>query len=137
MDRMRPQAAANEVRPVTRIVVPVAGTDREFLVQEHAVFMASALEVPMLAVHVNDPTELRNDDLFAWISKHCDTWNVELETHSLDGQDPAEILVEELEPMDLVIIGSEKMGGRYHFGSIAEALVAHAPCPVQVVRLAD
>ncbi len=137
MDRTQSQAAAGEMRPVTRIVVPVAGTDREFIVQEHAVFMAGALEVPILAVHVTSPTEPANGHLFEWITKTCKEWNVELETHALDGDDTADVLVEELEPMDLVIIGSERMGGRYHFGSVAERVVAQAPCPVQIIRLDD
>ncbi len=136
MDQQR-VAGAGEVRPVNRIVVPVAGTDREFIVQEQAVLFAASLEVPIVAVHVVGATDIANGNLYDYIDKVAATHNVEIEHHTLDGNDAASVLLEEVEAMDLVVIGSEKIGGRYHFSSVAERLITQAPCPVQVVRLTD
>ncbi len=126
--------AAHEVSPIRRIVVPVEGSDREFIVQEHAVALAAALGVPVHAFHVR-PVVGGSDDVFAWLEKEADNWGVDLSSGSVDGDDPASEIVAELEPLDLVVIGSSHMGSKYRLGSVAEHLIRRAPCPVQVVRL--
>lgn len=131
---MVPAHPAREGLPVRRVVVPVEGSDREYLVQEHAVALAGALEVPLTAVHVQSATDGRND-VFAWLEKQAQGWGVELQTLTLQGQEPAAVLADELDAMDLVVIGSRRLGGRYHVGSVADRLIRDAPCPVQVVRL--
>lgn len=137
LDCMRSQASApaGETSPVRRVVVPVQGTDREYIAQEHAIMLAAALGATVRAVHVQDGTEERTDDVFAWLRKHADMHGVEVDAQVMDGSDPATILVEELDALDLVVIGSRRLGGRYHVGSVAERLIRDAPCPVQVVRL--
>lgn len=131
------QSAANEQSPIRRIVIPVQGTDREFLAQEHAISLASALGVPLAAVHVRNGSDDRSDDVFAWVRKHATAWGVALEERALMGEDPAQVLTDELDPLDLVVIGSRRLGGRYHVGSVADRLIRDAPCPVQVVRLPE
>ncbi len=126
--------AAREVSPIGRIIVPVEGSDREFIVQEHAVTLAAALGIPVHAVHVRSALDPRQD-LFAWIEKEADQWSVDLECRSVDGEDAAEEILQELKPLDLVIIGSSRAGSKYRLGSVADALIRRAPCPVQVVRL--
>jgi nucleotide-binding universal stress UspA family protein len=52
------------------------------------------------------------------------------------GKPPAEIVKEAKEwPADLIVIGSHGRRGiqRFLLGSVAEAVVRHAPCPVLVV----
>ncbi len=127
--------APDEVKPIRRIVVPVEGSDREYLVQEHAVLMAAALGVGIHAVHVRSGSEDRDDDMFAWLNKEAAQFDVDVDTAILDGEDPAEVLIEELAPLDLAIIGSARISGRFHISSVAERLVHDAPCPVQIIRL--
>lgn len=126
--------AAREVSPISRIVVPVEGTDREYIVQEHAITLASALGIPVHAVHIRAPVGAHND-VFVWMQKHAKEWGVDFDGQSLDGEDAAAEIVLELQPLDLVIIGSSHAGTKYRLGSVAEYLIRHAPCPVQVVRL--
>ncbi len=126
--------AAREVSPIRRIVVPVEGADREFIVQEHAVTLAAALGVPVHALHIRSALDVA-PDVFAWIEKEADQWGVDLESRSLDGDDAAAEILLELEPLDLVVIGSSRIGSKFKLGSVAEQLIRHAPCPVQVVRL--
>lgn len=135
MAQAKATAPAERTFPVRRIVVPVGGTDREFLAQEHAVLMASALDAPIAAVHVRADPEDAPADLFTYLREHAERWGVPLEEHVFVGNDVASILEEELEPLDLVVVGTRKMGSRFHVGSVAEHVVRHAPCPVQVVRL--
>ncbi len=126
--------AAHEVSPIGRIVVPVEGADREFIVQEHAVTLAAALGIPVHAVHVRAALDA-HDDVFAWVQKEADQWGVPLDCRSVDGEDAATEILLELQPLDLVVIGSSHAGSKYRLGSVAETLIRHAPCPVQVVRL--
>lgn len=126
--------AEREAAPIRRIVVPVEGSDREFLAQEHAVTLAAALDVPVHAVHVRSPVG-DHGDVFAWLQKEAEQWGVSLDCRSMDGSDAGAEIVLELQPLDLVVIGSSHAGSKYHLGSVAEHLIRHAPCPVQVVRL--
>jgi len=52
---------------------------------------------------------------------------------------PKHLIVEEAERLgaDLVVLGSHGHGpvGRFLLGSVAQAVVTHAPCSVQVVRI--
>jgi nucleotide-binding universal stress UspA family protein len=59
------------------------------------------------------------------------------ETATLDG-DPRSVIVDEAErwPADLIVIGTHGYTGikRWLLGSVAQAVVSHAPCSVEVVR---
>jgi len=115
-----------------RIVMPVSGSDREFLAQLTAVQLAAELRVPVTAVHVGDTDD---DEVFAYARKECDEWNVELDSVHLGG-DVVETLLSELGPRDLIVIGTRRLGhDGWHVGSVTLALIQRAPCPVQVVRL--
>lgn len=120
---------------VERLVIPVQGTDREFVAQQWAVEMASVLGVPLRAVHVAAPIGPRRRDLFEYLTLESAKWSVELETRIVRGTDVVEELVQELDSRDLVIVGTRRMSSHFHLGSVAEGLVRRAPCPVQVVRL--
>ncbi|MHB1022134.1 MAG: universal stress protein [Acidobacteriaceae bacterium] len=58
-------------------------------------------------------------------------------TQVLDGS-PKKLIVEEAERWgsDLILVGSHGYGptGRFLLGSVAQAVVTHAPCSVEVVR---
>lgn len=121
--------------PVRRIVVPVSGTDREFLAQEHAVLFADALGVPLTAVKVSLAPDEESPDTFMFLEKLADRRGVPFEGIILAGTDAVEVILSELDPLDLTIIGSERIGDRHHVGGFAERLLHDAPGAVQVVRL--
>lgn len=123
-------------RPAERIVIPVEGTDREYEAQQWAVELAAALGTPVYALHVSAGDEdIERQDHFSFLEKLSEKWDVELEAVSISSNDVVTELVEELQPRDLVVIGTRKLSGQYHVGSVAGALVRKAPCPVQIVRL--
>lgn len=121
--------------PVRRIVVPVAGTDREFLAQEQAVLYAYALGVPLVGVNVSmRPDEVR-PDTFEFLHQVSKRRGVAFRSLVLVGTDPVDALVEELDALDLVIVGSERIADRHRLPGVGERLLHDAPCAVQVVRL--
>ena len=125
---------AGSFRPAARVVVPVQGTDREFVAEQWAVELAAALALPVHAVHVA-PAGSDGEGVFDFIRSVCEKWGVRLTTLVLHGSSVAEELVEELEPRDLVVIGTRRLAQDYHVGSVAADLVRRAPCPVQIMRL--
>jgi nucleotide-binding universal stress UspA family protein len=131
---MPPRPAA--LRPVDRVVVPVQGTDREFMAQQWAVELAAGLGVPVHAVHVTDAREGRAPpDVFEFLRRLCEKWNAPLTTRVAHRDDVVNEIVEDLGPRDLCVIGTRHMSGQYHVGSVAIELVKRAPCPVQIVRI--
>lgn len=121
--------------PVKQVVVPVGGSDREFLAQEQAVILASALGVPLRALHVAPDPDTAPSDVFAFLEKACRTQDVAFESRVIGGDDPAEELVQEVDALDLLVMGTQRLGTRYHLGSVAERVIRDAPAMVQVVRL--
>ncbi len=133
---MPPSPMSGAFRPAERIVVPVEGTDREYEAQQWAVEFAAALGTPVYALHVASGDEdAGREDHFSFIEKLAEKWEVELEAVTISSNDVVTELVEELQPRDLVVIGTRQLSGQYHVGSVAGALVRQAPCPVQIVRL--
>ena len=63
---------------------------------------------------------------------------VDVRTVSEQGN-PAEVLIERSKEADLMVVGSRGHGGfaGMLLGSVSQHLVAHAECPVVVVRLPD
>ncbi len=120
-----------------RIVVPVAGTDREFLAQQWAVELAAALGAPVRALHVAPAVGERMQGVFAFLDAECRKWGVKLSARSIAAEDVVEEVIAELNPRDLVVIGTRRLAAspQYHVGSVAAELIRRAPCPVQVLRL--
>lgn len=61
---------------------------------------------------------------------------VDVRTSTEEGKNPAEVLIKRSEEADLVVVGSRGHGGFMGMllGSVSQHLVAHASCPVVVVR---
>lgn len=122
-------------RPADRIVVPVQGTDREFIAQQWAVEFAAALGVPVCALHVTLAGKAPDGGVFSFLDAACMKWGVTLDKQVLAGEDVVDELVGEISARDLVIIGTRRLAGHYHVGSVARELVKRVHCPVQVVRI--
>jgi nucleotide-binding universal stress UspA family protein len=61
---------------------------------------------------------------------------VDVRTSVEEGKNPAKVLIERSHEADLVVVGSRGHGGFMGMllGSVSQHLVAHAQCPVVVVR---
>jgi nucleotide-binding universal stress UspA family protein len=61
---------------------------------------------------------------------------VDVRTSVVEGKNPAEALIQRSDEADLLVIGSRGHGGFVGMllGSVSQHLVAHANCPVVVVR---
>lgn len=118
-----------------RVVVPIGGTDREFLAQEHAVELAAEIGAPVYAVHVAPDPAGAMPEVFDHIAQVCDRHGVALTRNTVAGASVVEELTQEARPRDLVVVGTRRMGGTYRLGSIAAELIAVAEAPVHVVRL--
>jgi hypothetical protein len=121
--------------PARRVVVPIGGSDREFIAQEQAVLYAEALGVPVVAVNVSRSPDEVPDDLFRFIERAGQRRRVPVVRLLLAGTDPVEALLAELGPLDLVVVGSERIGDRHRLPGFVERLVHDAPGAVQIVRI--
>jgi nucleotide-binding universal stress UspA family protein len=61
---------------------------------------------------------------------------VDIRTSVEEGKNPAKVLIERSKDADLVVVGSRGHGGFVGMllGSVSQHIVAHAECPVVVVR---
>jgi nucleotide-binding universal stress UspA family protein len=61
---------------------------------------------------------------------------VDVRTSVEEGKNPAKVLIERSKDADLVVVGSRGRGGFVGMllGSVSQHIVAHAECPVVVVR---
>jgi nucleotide-binding universal stress UspA family protein len=123
--------------PFQRLVIAIGGTDSEFVAQQWAIELAASVAVPVFAVHVavegTDPPK----DVFSYVGRLAQKWGVGFQKHIAWGQDVAKVLTDELSPTDLLVMATRRMARQYHIGSVAAELVRRAPCPVQLVRVAD
>ena len=61
---------------------------------------------------------------------------VDVRTSVEEGKNPAEVLIDRSAEADLLVVGSRGHGGFIGMllGSVSQHLVAHANCPVVIVR---
>src|SRR5688572_14476942 len=78
--------------------------------------------------------------LIKQVSEKLDAAGLKTETAVRDG-DPRSLIVKEAEewPADLIVLGSHGYTGikRWLLGSVAQSIVSHAPCSVEIVRSRD
>lgn len=121
--------------PVDEVVVPVEGSGHDLDVQAWAVHFAAAVGAPVRALHVATGPEEPPGDIFQMVERMAAEQDLPLESVVLHDTDVADALLRDLDVRDLVIVGTRLMGTAWHVGSVTEALVRRAPCPVQVIRL--
>jgi nucleotide-binding universal stress UspA family protein len=138
--------------PFQKILIAVDSDPVAVHAAETGVELARAVGGHVALISVIDRTavesaapEVPRDDLLAEAREHAANviaeWRPKLapgaQTLTPEGH-PAEEIVEAAEawPADLIVIGSHGRGGlgRVLLGSVAEAVMRHAPCPVLVVR---
>jgi nucleotide-binding universal stress UspA family protein len=135
VDAQRQGQAGGFQSVVSQVVVPVEGSSQELVVQDWAAQFAGSIGVPLRAVHISTDARKVPGDIFRYVQDLCKRRKIPFSSKILNGSNVAQELVEELEGTDIVVIGTRLLGTEYHMGSVAEALVRAAPCPVQVMRL--
>jgi nucleotide-binding universal stress UspA family protein len=129
------QSRISDPGVVRRIIIPIGATDREFLAQQWALELAASLGVPATALHIAPPGRDPIPGIFSFVSKEAKKWSVALETRTIESADVAEELIREAQATDLIVIGTRRLGTKYHLGSVAERVIRLSSAPVQVVRL--
>lgn len=129
-----PAATGDGFRTFDRVVVPVGGSAHELEVQRRAVRLAAFHDVPVHAVHVSDGAPLPPVDLFGYLESLCARHDVELDARVAEGE-VVDALARELDPRDLVVVGTERLASSSERPSVAAGLIREAPCPVQTVRI--
>ncbi|MBI2077268.1 MAG: universal stress protein [Euryarchaeota archaeon] len=132
---LKTMPAAPNTRPLVRIVVPVQGSDAEFVAQQWAIEFAAALTLPVTAIHVAEPGRDAPADVFQFMDGIAKKWGVKLRSQVLESASPITEFLKELGPRDLVVVGTARLAKHYRVGSFAGELIRAAPCPIQVVRI--
>lgn len=139
------------------ILVPVDGSPPSLAALEHAIALAEDLGARIDVLHVEVPDEI--SDSTSWLSPRT---HAQLDPAMEDATETAldaarELLGDQIstrsevgDPIrtivtvanegnyDLIVIGTHGRVGRLHamLGSVAEAVLRNAPCPVLIVRAA-
>ncbi|MBI2077741.1 MAG: universal stress protein [Euryarchaeota archaeon] len=122
---------------ITEVLLPIEGGSEELIAQDQAVEVAANLEVPLRILHVSTEDDEVPGDVFDHVQDLCRRRHVDATVQTLRGPDVVQEIVDEARPSDVIVIGTRRLGSRYHLGSITEGLVHRAPCPVHVVRLGE
>lgn len=127
------------------ILVPIDGSPPSIAALDHAITLAMDYGARIDVLHVlpsDDPlSPAARDTLEAAIIgavNHARSLLYDrIELHQLSGIPEREIIeFASDEPVDMIVIGTHGRVGRLHslLGSVAEAVVRNAPCPVLTVR---
>ncbi|MFG1905637.1 universal stress protein [Kribbella sp. NPDC048928] len=138
------------VSPVGRVVVGVDGSDVSAAAIRFAFQEAERRRVGITAVHAAMPTrqhpslqvpadivEQVDQQLFAAAmeSERVLVPGIDVETKLVHSH-PAQALIDEADGAELIVVGSRGRGGftGMLLGSVSQAVLHHAPCPVAVVH---
>lgn len=141
-----PGTSARETSPA-HVVVGVDGSAGSTYALEAGFAEAAARRVPLVAALVWQPVPYEPDDteaeLRTRLAEAVAVWRekypvVPVDERLLRGA-PAATLVDLLDRASLVVVGSRGRGGfrGLLLGSVSQALLSHAPCPVLVARPAE
>ena len=141
---------------LSKILVPVDGSDNSFRALEHAIFLATKIQeaqITVLYIIEDAPTvyiyspkileKLRADykseaaKIFERCKELASKSGINIHTVLLEG-DPASKVIgySEMERFDIIIMGSRGMGKfkELILGSVSNKVIHHAKCSVMLVR---
>jgi nucleotide-binding universal stress UspA family protein len=143
------------MKAVKKILVPFDGSVHAEKALAQAVFLAQLCQATLTLLHVVDlnrkissfeqvstggyiPAELKEDG-YALVLTACENIPKDVKTESLvEIGGPAEIITEisSRDGYDLIIMGSRGLRKveQFFMGSVSQYVLAHAACPVMVVR---
>ncbi len=120
---------------IQKILVPMDGSPASIAALEQAVTLAQDLGASIDVLHVNEPEESREMEDALGIAK---SRLLERFTRRTESGDPVKTILDiaHAERPGLIVMGTHGRVGRLHalVGSVAEAVVRNAPCPVLTVR---
>lgn len=126
------------------ILVPIDGSPPSLAALQHAVVLARDYGATVTALHVSAPvdglTPLPDEEALREMDAAIEDARIELGDDRLSNRilvgDPSTEIVEAAHDMDLIVIGTHGRIGRIYsiLGSVAEAVVRNAPCPVLTVH---
>jgi len=120
---------------IQKILVPMDGSPASVAALEQAVTLAQDLGATLDVLHVNEPGESREMEDALGIAK---SRLLERLTRRTESGDPVKTILDiaATERAGLIVMGTHGRVGRLHalVGSVAEAVVRNAPCPVLTVR---
>jgi len=148
----------SEEIPLRTILVPLDGSDFSFKAAKYAIKIAAMSKAELVCVHaiINLPYDqfaaggVAVAQYLNESKRLADTWYERVKTDAskqgvkatgetiLDVASPADSIINyaEKKGVDLIVIGTKGRTGlkRFLLGSVASGVVAHAKCPVLVVR---
>lgn len=136
---MRPPGGPGAPVADAPVVVGVDGSSSGSDVVGFAFDEAKQRGVPLVAVHatrdpgpVAAPADVLADALAGWAEKYPEVPLIP----TVRPMDPAPALIDASREAGLVVVGNRGHGGfaRLLLGSVSQALIGHAACPVAVVR---
>lgn len=148
-----------DVMPLTRLVLPLDGSEAGQLAIEAAIPLAQRLKLPVLLLTAVDPVPLSapaygadmgmaigaaelitafEEDARAWLNEahnRFETAGVSSEAKLVYGT-PVAAITDQLEPGDLIVMTTRGRAGfeRFVLGSVAEGLIRAGEAPVLLVR---
>jgi universal stress protein A len=127
-----------------KILVPLDGSEPSLAALEHAITLALESSATVEILHVLSAREtlslpLRADAdraMEAAVDRARDALGTRISRNTVAGDPVREIVERAGRGIDLIVIGTHGRTGRLHalLGSITEAVVRNAPCPVLTVR---
>ncbi len=151
----RPESQARQPSlGIQHILVPIDFSDCSLEALEYAIAVAKVYEAVCTILHVREPISFGLDFALRHVQERrrmrerIDSWLSELQAllvaqgleagyRLVDGAPADSILTSAcVQPCDLIIMGTHGRRGLAHVvgGSVAEAVLRHAPCPVLTVK---
>lgn len=150
---MQSSAFSSMAKEFGRIILPTDGSDEAKKAMEKAIFLASHLDINVVAMFVVDmshlsrfPVEIMPSSIYEFLQKEALSCLNEVEkmgkrmgvkvTKKIVEGIPYEEIVREARKNDLIVMGNKGMTAldRIFLGSVAEKVVRHAPCTVMICK---
>lgn len=137
-------AAPDRMPTLETILVPIDGSPPSLAALEHAVVLAQDYGASVTALHVAAPsdtlTPVPDEEALREMDAAIDDARIMLGDDRMFNRiavgDPTTEIVDAAHDVDLIVIGTHGRIGRIYsiLGSVAEAVVRNAPCPVLTVH---
>jgi len=117
-----------------RILVPLEGFPAELEPLHIALYIAECSKSVVSLLHIRE--DYRRDEVFDRLSKMAEEkageMGVELRVDIFEGGDPADIIVERAEEVDLMVMGGKRRVREELFGSVSSRVIRRAKIPILV-----
>jgi len=139
-----PVLVTRERRQITKILVPISGTEKTENIVKHAANLAKKTNAKMTLLHVQESrlfklrpkiTEEIGDRILTQIANHLEGIKVD---KLLESGDPAKVILKTAEDgnYDLIIMGNKSRStpGRFLLGSVSDHILHYTDVPILLVK---